>query len=390
MTNKKLKKQKRDIPLRPRGEVIQTAERPSKTLFEAVLKAEQELSANAPAELPETTEKTLNPLPPPPTTTHHHIPHQETDTPPDIIEHPISPKSDYFKTTNEEIDQALRLGLFKGTSYETYKILYRQTRGHVSQRRSFKVTNTELERLAGVSHNTLRKHLKWLEADNWIKKTHRIGDNTGVEIEVRIYAEIKHTFTTPTTTPYHPLLPFPSTTQKLGGGDSQKLVGGGRGISPINIEENASLKTLFKTNTIDDEAIEVFNKFCREVTGRDLTENDRQNFKEVFQILGEEMLRVRGRTASISSFTGVLIAHLKSVFADKPKIKPETLKKDIVGKKSDEFNFEKELQILRELVEIDGIEVIIEKIDSYEFADEVKEKLKTELRRYAEESSPVK
>ncbi len=310
MSDKEKKaKSKRVIPLRQAGETVEKPEnRPSKRLFDEVKRETERLELATPS-------TPLHPLPPPTT------PYQA-----EIIQQPVSPSSNYFKTSNDEVDEAIRLGLFKGTSYETYKILFRQTRGHISQRRSIKITFSEIEKLTGVSHNTLRGHLKWLENSHWIHRDYKLGDNTGVEIEIRTYSEIKHLLPTPSpTTSYHPLLPGTTTYQNVGGGTTQNLEGGGGGLTPENIEENGSLRLSFKTLTyIDDDApvinlLEKFNGMARKLTGKNLTKKDLEKLSDVAEMLITETIIAAARTDSVSASISFMAENLRRRLYSKPK-----------------------------------------------------------------------
>lgn len=307
MINKKLKKEKkekREIPLRPRGEVIQIQERPSKVLFEAFLEQE-----NAAAQL--NTENS-----PPPTTTYHPIPPATTIK--ENKTYPVSPQRDFTKFANSIVRDAIPSGLFKGTSKNTYDALYQRTRGAIEPVRKIKAVQSEVLRWANVSHNTLRAHLKHLELIGLLKIHYRLGDNSGAEYEVFLPEEID--------TSLH-LLPPPTTTkQDLGGPSNQKLVVGGGRILSENIESNDVSKTFLKTlKQFDDEttvikAFEKLDEAARAVTGSGLTKSDLEAFESIIGLIIDMTTVAATKTDSVTSYLKFAEANLKKRLSNPRRI----------------------------------------------------------------------
>ena len=276
---KKEKKIKREIPLRPRGEVIQKQDRPSKVLFDAVLEQERA----------ETESGSINHDAPPPTNK------QESKS------FPISPRRDFTKVANSIIRNAIPSGLFKGTSKNTYDALYQRTRGAIEPNRKIKAVQSDVLQWANVSQNTLRTHLKHLQSVGLLKIHYRLGDNSGAEYEVILPEEIP-------SDEHNPLLPPPPTTsyQKLVGPPYQLLVGGGGGFSPINIDSNDTLKTFLKTYTENDDEFHAMNEVFRQM-GR----GKQASWKELAELLKSEFEIASSRTDSISDPPAFLAEHLR-------------------------------------------------------------------------------
>lgn len=193
--NKPMKKEKREIPVRLAGETIVKSEnRPSKVLFDLAVAAEQNESLTPYHPLPPfTNKKSLD----------------------------ISPKRDYTKVANSINRDAVPSGLFKGTSKNTYDVLYQKTRGAITPTRTLKAIQSDLQSWTNLSHNTLRSHLKHLQSVGLVEVHYKLGDNAGAEYEIFLPEEID-------LTPYHPLPP-PTTFQNVVGGTYHKLLVGGGG-----------------------------------------------------------------------------------------------------------------------------------------------------------------
>jgi DNA-binding transcriptional ArsR family regulator len=122
------------------------------------------------------------PLPPPPPTTSYHQP------PPTNSE--TAPKRDFARVPNSITRDAMPAGLFKGTSKKLYDALYLRTRGAIQPMREIKARQSELMLWAQVSHNTLRAHLRHLEAAGLVIRKWELGDNDGAVYEVFIPEEL--------------------------------------------------------------------------------------------------------------------------------------------------------------------------------------------------------
>lgn len=325
---------KRTIPLRSAGEKINIAEeRPSARLFAEVMRLEAEA----------TDPKTEN-QPPPPTTTHHPLP-----PPTNNKEDSISPRRDFTKFANSIVRDAVPGGLFKGTSKNTYDALYQRTRGAITPARTIKAVQSDVLIWTNVSQNTLRSHLKHLQAVGLIQIHFKLGDNNGAQYEVFLPEEVDLSEEEyPVTSP---LLPPPTTSQFLGGPSYQFLVGGGRRLMPVNIEENHYPKTSFKDKKEnDDETAAPFSEFlekiaaaCERVTGKPTAKSEREKWGTLADLLILELEVAAKKTDSISSapafLTEVLRRKLLSGASSVSKI--QKTKFDTVGKPNEAGEYEK-------------------------------------------------
>ena len=245
---------------------------------------------------------------PPPPTTHHPPP---TDHPPPTTQS-IAPTRDFVRVPNSVVRDALPAGLFKGESKKTYDALYQRTRGAIVPRRVFRATLAEVMAWAGVSHNTLKAHIKHLERVGLIKIHYVRGDNTGAEYEVFTPEEVP-----PPTTHHPPTTHLPPSSQNLAPPTTQNLVGGGWGQTldsqRVSVPDNTSFNTIERN--IDDEA---FAKFLaalktanRELTGKEPSSSDSERWAELAELLVMELKIAAGRTGSVSSVPAFLTEHLR-------------------------------------------------------------------------------
>lgn len=331
MTNKKPKKsEKRQIPLRTRGDVLVPSERPSKTLFDAVIKAERDLEIthpNSPQDNPS------QPIP-----THLNL-NKNVE---------ISPVKNFTKVPNSTVKNAIPEKLFKGLSKHTYDILYYRTRGAINPVREIQLTKFELQKLTGLSENTVSSHIKNLRESGLISTRISIGKHEGSVYEVFVYEELD---ASPQPIPTHPnpsqdnpfqkLVPIPS--QELGG------VGGSNLIENITTYETA--KTFLKTNTDDDEGfakfINIFNEAVIELTGRKISIADQDKMQSLAELLVLELRSAARRTGTISNAPAFLTEVLRRKLLNQPTEKLKT-SPDTVGKSSSDKNGSYEIKPLTE------------------------------------------
>ena len=242
----------------------------------------------------------------PPPTSSHLVP-----PPPTTSYQPTAPEKDFTRVFNSVTRDAIPAGLFKGNSKKVYDVLYLRTRGARVPARLTKITHSELMELAKVSHNTLRGHLRHLEAVGLVIRRMELGDNGGATYEVFVPEELP-----PPTPSYHHLLPPTASYQELGGPSTQNLVGGGGGQVPDISTTSGEPKTSFKTNTerTDDEAfadlLAVLKQTAMKVTGREPAPAERARWKEVADLLATELEVAASRT-TVTSAPAFLAEHLR-------------------------------------------------------------------------------
>ena len=222
---------------------------------------------------------------------------------------PIAPEKNFARVPNSIALNAIPAGIFRGESLKTWQALYQRTRAAVVPRRSIRATQAELMDWAGVSHNTLKSHLKHLTKAGLIKVHYRRGESDGAEYEVfTLEDRIAPTHHPPTT---HP----PTTSQNLVGPTNQNLVLGGGGQPPDFPTTYENPNTSFKTNTNDDEAfhdlVTIFKEATLQLTGTTSTQSDRKRWAELAQLIVAELNEAASHTGRVSSVPAFLTAHLK-------------------------------------------------------------------------------
>ena len=359
------KKEKRTIPLRASGEaILKPDNRPSKVLFDLAVAAELDENIIAP-----------------PTATHHLLPPPTTKKNLDI-----SPKRDYTKVANSINRDAVPSGLFKGTSKNTYDVLYQRTRGAIIPTRTIKAVQSDLLVWTNLSHNTLRAHLKHLQTIGLVEIHYKLGDNNGAKYEIFLPEEIGFT-------PYHPPPPPTTpqnvgggTTQNLGGGTTQNLLVGGGGITPADVGENEYLKQSsldYKKTKNDDGAdalfsgfIERFQAAAKKLTGAPLSKYEREKWERLADLLVLE-LETASRHASnpVSSVPAFLTKVLSSKLLNRKQ--PErnsrskfAAKPDTVGKYYPELDgSEDEIKSLNDESKEAAVDLLREFKDDAEFLE---------------------
>ncbi|HWW74700.1 MAG TPA: hypothetical protein VNZ44_04840, partial [Pyrinomonadaceae bacterium] len=181
---------------------------------------------------------------------------------------------------------------------------------------------------AGVSHNTLKGHLKHLARVGLVQIHYVRGDNTGAEYEVFTPEEIL------STTHHPPPTDHPPTNQNLAPPTNQNLVGGGWGQTLENQDFNEPDNTSFKTNTERNTDDEAFAKFLaalksanRELTGKESPASDSGKWEELAQLLITELKIAAGRTTNVSSVPAFLTEHLRRRLWKKDKRQVEAVER---------------------------------------------------------------
>lgn len=262
--------------------------------------------------------------------TTHHPP--STDQPPPTSQ-PVAPVRDFVRVPNSVVRDALPAGLFKGESKKTYDALYQRTRGAVVPRRMIRATLAEVMAWAGVSHNTLKSHLKHLARIELLKIHYVRGDNTGAEYEVFTPEEAPPTTHHPQT--HHP----PPSDHNLAPPTSQNLVLGGGGQVIDSQQAKDVNKTFSKTNTEQNTDDEAFANFLaalrtanREVTGKEPSASDAARWEELAELLVTELKIAAGRTPSVSNVPAFLTEHLRRRLWKKDKRQIEAESEAIKGR----------------------------------------------------------
>lgn len=244
----------------------------------------------------------------------------------------VSPSNDFTKVPNSIVRVAVPERYFKGMSKNTYDALYLKTRGAIKPIRKIRATKSDLIRWTGVSDVTIDKHIRHLKSVGLLKVDFVIGSHDGNWYEVFIPEEIESH--NQRNQPNQPNI------HKKVGGEVSNLVGD---VSNVEVIENKLLnetpKTSLKTNTkSDDEAftelIEVFAKACERISGKTPNEKQKENWKELADLLVMELEVAAARTKSVSNVPAFLTEHLRRrlMSAKRELSKDKTNKPSQIGK----------------------------------------------------------
>jgi hypothetical protein len=271
----------------------------------------------------------------PVTTSHHQSPPLPSNNP-SLIE--TAPTRDFNRRANSLERDALPSGTFPGASKKVYDALYLRTRGSIKPTRLVQASRRELLEWTGIRNlKTIDNHIKYLMAVGLIIRHWELGSNEGSSYEV-VLPEEKHPPQYPPVVDTGGELPPLPTPQKTSSGYTQKMGSGGEG----QIIENTTTSRFPNTiNTkIDDDThtlskfIENLTEAARSVVGGDFvkTEEERQRWGELGQLLADELRTAARRTGTVSSVPAFLTAHLRRCLRQKDDSRVNEVKESIVEK----------------------------------------------------------
>lgn len=275
-----------------------------------------------------------------------------------------SPKSDFTKTPNSAVRRAIPEKYFRGLSKHTYDVLWLLTRGAVVPKRTVQLTKEDLVRRTGLSKDAVKLHIKYLKESGLVTSYPAIGSRSGWEYEVFTIEEIEDGVSMGKTDEAS----VSKRNENLPLHTVQNLLP----LTPSQISEQAELnpsgKTIFKTNTNDDEAaftgfIEKINCFSEETTGKKPSSAEKEKWSRLADLLILE-LRAASRHTQISSIPAFLTEHLRRRLMNSPATGQIALpKKDSIGKADESGDYkikpldrksrEAALELLREFAEAD-------------------------------------
>ena len=223
----------------------------------------------------------------------------------------IAPERDFTRVANSIIRDAVPSGLFAGKRKQLYDFLYSQTRGAVVPTRTVRISKERLMKGADIgSEVTLRQNLTHLKNAGLLIERVIGGSRGGNEYEVFLPEEVA---ATPSRggNPLYPLY----TLYFLEGLEALETRASRGGLNVENTDTSASPKTLYKTNTRDDD--EAFARFLdfmakvnREITGRAPSAAEAEKWGELAEVLITELKIAAGRT-TVSSVPAFLAEHLR-------------------------------------------------------------------------------
>lgn len=261
-----------------------------------------------------------------------------TPRPPTPSSVPLAPVKDFQKVPNSLAREAVPQGLFVGKSKQLYDYLYSLTRGAIKPSKSARVSKEKLLSGADIGSDvTLKKNLLHLRAVGLVTWRELGGTHGGNEYTVFLLEELqeKPTSTTPSRggSPSSPSNPR----QFLEGLEGLETRGSRGGLNSVESTSSESPKTLYKTNTDDDDEpyrdlLETLKKATTELTGAPPQAGERTRWAEVARVLESELKEAAAKT-TVTSVPAFLAAHLKRKLAR--KIKTEGPVHDPAPDKSD-------------------------------------------------------
>lgn len=241
---------------------------------------------------------------------------------------PVSPERDFQKVPNS-ITREMAERLFRGKSKQLYDYLWSQSRGAVKPTRTVRRSRPQLLRGAGYgSMGTVERCVDFLVEVGLVKVRTIIGESGGNEYEV---------FTPEEVAPALLGLPsFTGSTHETGNtGSTLNQVlpvlpeTGSTGYTSSSSPSTGSgePKTSFKTEDekLDDEAlaglVSVLKQVAEEVTGKRISAAEAKRWKEVGELLADE-LRLGASRTTVSSPAAFLAEHLRRRLTRQPVPQP--------------------------------------------------------------------
>lgn len=234
----------------------------------------------------------------------------------------IAPSKNYHKVSNSITRQAIPGGLFQGKSKQLYDVLYALTRGAITPKREIRISKSKLMKQSGIgSRITFDACVERLEAVGLLEITVYAGEHEGNSFKIYLPEELsslpsqssQSSNTSQTSQSTHT-----SPTQKLVRLEGLETSQTSQSTNELNTTSYENPKTFFKTDdkTGDDEfalagLTEVFEQVSRKYTGKNLSLNDREKWRELAELLCTELDIAAARTSSISNVPAFLTAHLR-------------------------------------------------------------------------------
>jgi len=253
-----------------------------------------------------------------------------------ILKVETSPTRNFTKVSNSITNRAIPEKYFRGLSKHTYDVLYQKTRGAIVPKRTIQLTKDELVALTGLSKDAVKLHIRYLKDAGLLESRPAIGSHAGWEYEVFV----------PEETESSDEVNVSKSKQEQSKASENLLLHTEEDLltlAPTNLTENKDTyeltKTSLKTNRKnDDEAFaahnEVFAKACEKISGKTPNEKQKENWKELADLLVMELEVAAARTKSVSNVPAFLTEHLRRRLmpAKREAPKGKSIKPSQIGK----------------------------------------------------------
>lgn len=252
-------------------------------------------------------------------------------SPTNPYEDDIAPKRDFSKVANSITRQAVPDGIFTGKSKQLYDCLYVMTRGAVVPSRTVRISRPKLMKKSGIgSRITIEANIERLISVGLIQVRQIAGEHEGNEYTVYLPEEISTTMPSQTSPSSPTRLTRPA--QKVDRLVSLETSQTRHTSSLLESTLSDNVKTSFKTDDDETHTLENFVgaivEAVRCVVGGNLvtSEQERERWKELGELLASELVNASKHTDRISSVPAFFTTHLrrqlsrKAEVAAKPKI----------------------------------------------------------------------
>lgn len=243
---------------------------------------------------------------------------------------PVAPERDFQRIPNSVTRRALPEGTFRGKSKQVWDYLWSVSRGDVTPVRSVRKSRREIKAGSGLgSMVTVDAALEHLQGVGLIKISPAIGSLVGNEYEVftpeEAYTSTSSIASTSSSTSLTQNLVHLDIPESSISSTTQAVDKSGA-YSPPN--------TFFKTNT-DDEYTHTASSFFEPlaeaarvcVRGElNLSNQEGERWRELGQLLADELRNAAGRTEAVSSAPAFLTAHLRRRLSTQSPASAETTK----------------------------------------------------------------
>jgi hypothetical protein len=226
---------------------------------------------------------------------------------------PVSPSRDFTKVANSIGREAVPAGLFTGKSKQLYDCLYSLTRGAVAPTRTIRISRPKLMKKAGIGARvTFDANVERLVMVGLVQVRQIAGEHEGNEYTVLLPEELSQSSMASLTSQTS----LTSHAQKLVRLVRLETSQTRHTLSPLNSTVSALPKTFIKTieKNDDDEAFADFlaalKKASKEITGREVSASEKQNWAVLADVLVAELKMAAGRT-EVSSVPAFLAEHLR-------------------------------------------------------------------------------
>jgi hypothetical protein len=285
------------------------------------------------------------------------------------IETEISPVRDFQKVPNSVTRQSMPSGIFRGKSKQVWDYLWSVSRGAILPTRFIKKSRKEIKQGSGLgSMVTVDAAIEHLQQIGLLKVDKSIGSLNGNSYKIFTPEESIQNLTGSTS--ISSISRYTSPIQKLDILDILETSNTSITQTQENKETYSSAKTSFKDiEENDDEAfaamLKVLTDMCEKISGKMPAKNQKENWKELAELLAMELEIAAARTKSISNVPAFLTEHLRRRLLGKPTALKSKLSNSLQVGKTSNFKVEDVEAYKAEPLSKKGRETVLKTIREY-------------------------